>query len=204
MQNNQIVPRSVVDYGQVTYRTAGEMAPRSDAQRYAGQGQNQASRPRYVGTNDARMSEEHEMFLSKFLRFLGLLPLRSRPRSVIAFKTIYIDYHLQHPMRRMSPSLTIRTLSIHFKAINKTRLLEIVYLPRFNDFKPQLGETQGNSTVSAADLDLLDNRREDLERNRGGAWVSSVYDEMLAMLDHPSTIAFDESILHINQEDNLM
>lgn len=186
---------------QASYRSAYEMMPTPP--RY------NAPAPRrinYVGNHagDSRLSSDHELFLTRFLKFLGLLPIRSRPTSVIAFKTIYIDYHLRNPMRKMSPSLTIRTLSIHFKAINKTRQQDIVYLQRFDVYKPQLGEIQGSSAVTAADLDLLNNKKEDLERNRNGAWVSSTYDEMLTMLDHPSTIAFDDSILHLNQEDNHM
>lgn len=156
------------------------------------------------GAPEIRVSAEHNRFLTLFLRYLALLPIRSRPTSVIAFKTLYIDYHLQNPMKKMSPSVTIRTLSMYFKAINKTRLQGIVYLEGFEAYKPQVGEIQGTTAVTAADLDLLNSPREELERNRNGVWITSTKDEMLTMLKHHSALAFDENILHLSQEDRNM
>lgn len=151
---------------------------------------------------DYGISIEREVFLTLFLKFLGLLPLLSRPTSVIHFKTVYIDYHFRNPMKKMSPSFIIRTLFHHFHAIKKSRNNGIVYLEAFDSFKPQIGEIQGTSSVSAADLDLMNNSREVLQRNRSGLYVTSTEEAILALLEKPGIVAYDEKTLHLNQDDS--
>jgi len=190
---------SVPSEHQVHYRPPSEMHHAQTVSAY---------RPRVIFVNnhlnDARLSVDHEAFLSKFIRFIALLPEVSRPRTVISFKTIYIDYHLQNPLKKMSPSATIRNLVIFFKVLYKKQS-EIHYIERFNLFKPQLGEIHGGSVVTKADLNVLQGTRKELENNRCGAWASSVEDEMLATLrDNPCAIAYDDETLHMSQETNHM
>lgn len=90
-----------------------------------------------------------------------------------------------------------------FCIIKKNYNQTLNYLDTFENYMMRQGDTvvvkNQSVTVSKADLNLFNGVRADLEKNRGGVWVSSVIDEM-RQIKHHSLIDIQNDVMYIKQE----
>lgn len=98
-----------------------------------------------------------------------------------------------------SPSRIIRLLRHYYKVIIKINNHNIGYTRAFDEYMVKSGDRVGNSTITKADINLLNSGKEVLERNRGGVCCTEVRDEMNNLIDLKSVILFHKDILYLSQ-----